>query len=88
MRAWDFQPWRPSLILERERERERERVPKTNLHFLFGLSIIVNFVMSWRWIWPVEDEGCWWRLGIRVLLVWVEERDIKYEKNDIFTPCY
>ena len=73
MRAWDFQPWRPSLILE------RERVPKTDLHFLVGLSIIVNFVMSWRWIWPVVDEGWWQRLGIKVLLVWVEERDIKGE---------
>lgn len=60
-------------------ERERERVPKTDLHFLIGLSIIVNFVMSWRRIWPAVDEGWWWRLGIRVI-VWVEERDIKVRK--------
>ena len=32
------------------------------------------------------DEGWWWRLGIRGLLAWFEERGIKEDQKDIFTP--
>ena len=89
IRLWSLQPRRNRAVAMEAQfdswESERERVPKTNLHFLVGLSIIVNFVMSLRWIWPVVDEGWWWRLGIRVLLVWVEERDKIWEKWDIYT---
>ena len=33
------------------------------------------------------DEGWWWRLGIRGLLAWFEERGIK-EDQKIYLPLF